>query len=238
MHADQVGRTTMTAADDAAAIDRTLAARSSCRAYTPEPVPEETIREILLAAQRTPSWCNSQSWSLAITRDAGTERLRKALYEHASEHAQADTDFPFPTEYRGVHRERRRESGFQLYNALGITRDEKDRQRAQSLENFRFFGAPHVAILHVDEALGPYGAVDCGAYVSTFVLAATARGVATIAQAALAAYPDVIREELGLGEDRKIVCGISFGYADPDHAVNGYRTSRASVDDVVEWVVR
>jgi hypothetical protein len=41
----------------------------------------------------------------------------------------------------------------------------------QALENYNFFGAPHVAIIHTNEPLGIYGAIDCGAYVSNFMLA-------------------------------------------------------------------
>jgi hypothetical protein len=33
-----------------------------------------------------------------------------------------------------------------------------------------------------------------------------------------------------------VVCGISFGYADRDHRINGYRTSRASVSDAAVFV--
>ena len=106
----------------------------------------------------------------------------------------------------------------------------------QTQQNFAFFGAPHVAIIHTDEALGPYGAVDCGGYVNNFLLAATAHGVGSVAQAALAMYPSVLRRELGLGDDRNIVCGISFGYPDLNHPTNQYRTTRAPLDQVVEWV--
>ena len=86
-----------------------------------------------------------------------------------------------------------------------------------------------------DEALGVYGAVDCGAYVGNFLLAAHSLGVATIAQAALAAYPSVLREVLGIAQDRSIVCGISFGLADPAHPANGFRTQRAAPGDSVTW---
>src|SRR5260370_25043278 len=81
-------------------------------------------------------------------------------------------DFPFPREYRGVYLERRRESGFQLYNTLGIARGDKAAYGQQALENFNFFGAPHVAIITSYEALGVYGAVDCGGDVHNIVLAA------------------------------------------------------------------
>lgn len=230
--------TTVTGVANAETLDMLLATRFSCRAFTSQPVPDETIRAILSMAQRTASWCNSQSWHLAITKGAGTERLRTALTNAASQDIVEETDIPFPREYRGVHLSRRRESGFQLYNALDIQRSDIDRKREQAHQNFRFFGAPHVAFIHTDEALGPYGAVDCGAYVSNFLLAATAFGVSTIAQAALAVYPNIVREQLELDSDRTIVCGISFGYADPDHPANSYRTNRAEIDEVVDWIDR
>jgi hypothetical protein len=34
----------------------------------------------------------------------------------------------------------------------------------------------------------------------------------------------------------RIVCGISFGYADPAHPINGYRTPRAQIDEAVRFV--
>ena len=124
-------------------------------------------------------------------------------------------DFPFPREYRGVYLERRRESGFQLYNTLGIARGDKAAYARQALENYNFFGAPHVAIIHTDEALGIYGAIDCGAYVGNFMLAAQALGLGTIAQAALARQSGLIRRHFKLGDDRRVVCGISFGFPGP-----------------------
>lgn len=222
--------------DAAETLDHLLAARVSYRAFLPDEVPADVIRRILTTAQLTASWCNAQAWELSITRGAGTERLRDAMYAAASSGQEAAPDIEWPREYRGVHRDRRRESGFQLYEALGIARDDHARRTQQMLENFRFFGAPHVAILHTDEALGPYGAVDCGGYVANFLNAATANGVGTVAQAALAMYPDVLRRELGLADDRNIVCGISFGYPDLEHPADRYRTTRADIDDVVTWV--
>ena len=56
----------------------------------------------------------------------------------------------------------------------------------QALENFRLFGAPHVLIVTSERDLGVYGAVDCGLYGGSLLLAAQSLGIATIAQAALA----------------------------------------------------
>jgi hypothetical protein len=33
-----------------------------------------------------------------------------------------------------------------------------------------------------------------------------------------------------------VVCGISFGFPDPGHKINSYRTSRAGLADTVSFV--
>jgi nitroreductase len=219
-----------------AVLEDLLASRFSCRAFLPEAVPRTTIERILTAAQKTASWCNSQPWQLAITSGAATQKFRDMIYAAAASGAPMTGDFPFPREYRGVYLERRRESGFQLYNALGIARGDKAGYNRQALENFNLFGAPHVAIVHTDEALGVYGAIDCGGYVTSFMLAAQALGLATVPQAALAFHSALIRQHFGLGDDRRVVCGISFGYPDRAHKANSYRTTRAGLAETVTFV--
>ena len=222
--------------DAISTLESLLASRYSCRAYKTEQVPREIIERILNAAQRTASWCNSQPWQVTITSGEATRQFRDVLYPVAAAGTPNSGDFEFPREYRGAYLDRRRESGFQLYNTLGIVRGDKAAYAEQALQNFNFFGAPHVAIITSDEALGVYGAVDCGGYVNNFMLAAQALGVATVPQAALAFHSAVVRKHFGIGDDRRVVCGISFGYPDSEHKVNSYRTNRAALGDVATFV--
>jgi nitroreductase len=217
-------------------LEELLGERYSVRAFLAKEVDRKTIEHVLTVAQRTASWCNSQPWQVVIASGEARERFRKAIYAEAASGAAEASDFPFPREYLGVYLERRRESGFQLYNTLGIVRGDKAAYAKQALENYNFFGAPHVAIIHTDEPLGIYGAIDCGAYVSNFMLAAQALGLGTIPQAALARHSALIRKHFNLAADRRVVCGISFGYADHGHKVNSYRTSRAGVADTVTFI--
>jgi nitroreductase len=226
---------------DSEVLERLLMTRHSCRAFLPDPVPQPLIRHILTLAQRTPSWCNSQPWELTIASGAAIQRLRTALLAHAESIAgggpeAGEPDFPFPTAYENQYLARRRESGFQLYDAVGVARGDKAAYRRQSLRNFDFFNAPHVAIITTPKALGVYGAIDCGGYVSAFALAACANGVASIPQAAVAAFPDVLREQLGLAPERNVVCAISFGFEDDSHVANSYRTRRALLEDTVRFI--
>lgn len=222
--------------DDVAALERLVTGRWSCRAFRPDPVPAATLEAILRLAQHTASWNNVQPWHVTITRGAATERFRAMLLERARTGAAPEPDIPFPREYREPYLARRRACGFQLYDAVGIARGDKDAYLRQGLRNFELFDAPHVAIIATDEALGPYGAVDCGAYVTQFMLAARAYGIATIAQAALAPHAPAIRAHFAMPQTRRVVCGISFGYADPSHPINGYRTPRAALSEVVTFV--
>ena len=43
--------------------------RTSCRAYRPEPVPQEALKKMIEAAQLAPSACNRQPWRFAVVTD-------------------------------------------------------------------------------------------------------------------------------------------------------------------------
>jgi len=225
------------AQSDADAFERLLATRHSCRGFLPNPVDDAVIERILRIAQRTPSWCNAQPWRTIITKGAATDRFRNALSDHVAK-TEAAPDIAFPRKYRGAYLERRRECGFQLYAAVGVARGDREAYANQMFENYRLFGAPHVALVTSDEALGTYGAVDCGAYVNNFLIAAQGLGVASIPQAALASHSKFIRDYFGFGSDRVLVCGISFGVEDRAHKANAFRTTRAPLQDVVTFVTQ
>lgn len=220
---------------DAEMLERLLYERHSCRAFCAAPVPRNEVERILALAQRTASWCNAQPWRVLLVEGAALVRFRAALAAHAAAEP-PQPDFDFPREYRGVYRERRRECAGQLYDSVGVARGDREASERQTFENFRLFGAPQVAIVTADEALGVYGAIDCGAYVANFMLAAASLGVATIAQAALAAHARFVRAFFALPADRKIVCSVAFGYENAAHPVNRFRTPRAPLSESVDWV--
>jgi nitroreductase len=212
-----------------------LERRYSCRAFKPDPVPDATITDIVRAARRVPSWCNAQPWQVVITKGEATDRFRDKLMNWATSGISATPDLEWPKGYSGAYGERRRTCGFQLYDAVGIERSDRKARGDQMLRNYALFDAPHVAIVHSPAELGGYGAMDTGGFVAGFTLAATALGVATIPQAAIAAYAPQVREHLGIADDRLVLCAISFGYADADAPINRFRTERAEPADIIDW---
>ncbi|PID35702.1 MAG: nitroreductase [Rhodobacterales bacterium] len=216
------------------AFSRILHARHSCRGFLDTPVPRAEIEAILRAAQRVPSWCNAQPWQVEITQPDETRRLGAALTDHAANNP-PQPDLPWPERYSGAHQERRRTCGWQLYDAVGVTRGDREGSAREMTRNFDFFGAPHIALITSGAELGAYGAMDTGGFVAAFCLAAQARGLGSVPQAAPAAYGPFLRDWFGLGDDRLILATIAFGSKDPDHPANAFRTERAPLGEWVHW---
>eukprot|EP01031_Cornospumella_fuschlensis_P017656 gene17656-21596_t len=103
-----------------------------------------------------------------------------------------------------------------LYGALGVTRDDRAGRDAQFERNFRFFDAPVALVVTLEHGFGSGGYMDLGMTLYGLMLAAQAKGLATCAIGAMASYPSLIRQHLGLDEGSVIVCGMALGYADPD----------------------
>jgi len=211
-----------------------LRARHSCRAYLPDAVDRDVIEEAVRTAGRVPSWCNAQPWQVTLCSKAATDAFRTALWAHVQT-GESAPDIPFPAGYSGLQKDRRRACGFQLYDAAGIEKGDHAASARQMMENFKLFGAPHVAIVTAPKELGPYGVLDCGAFITAFTLALEARGIASIPQAAVASYAPFVRAHFDLPETRDVVCAISFGKRDETAPVNRFRTQRAPLDEILDW---
>jgi nitroreductase len=216
------------------ALHELFGARHSCRAFRPDQVPRAEIEQILNTARLVPSWCNAQPWNIVLTSGGETDRFRAALQKEV-ESGTPGPDLPFPTSYTGVYQDRRRETGWQLYDAVGVKRGDRAGSARQMMQNFALFGAPHCAILSTPADLSPYGTIDCGGFVTGFTVAAQAQGVASIAQAAVASYGAFLHRYFDIADDQLILCAISFGYADTGHPANRFRTTRAGLGAFVDW---
>lgn len=208
-------------------------ARRSCRAFRPEPVDDEVLDQLFSLAQKAPSWCNVQPWQGWFTSGATTRALREALLDAAITR-EPKPDLTHPGAYGDIHLQRRRAAGRALYQAVGVERRDQGGRMRQERRNFEFFDAPHVLVLGVDRTLGPYGVLDLGVYLAHLLLAAESLGLGSIAQAALAMYPDVVRAVLDIPENHDVVVGVSLGYADDAHPANSFVTERAPWDSAVQ----
>jgi len=169
-----------------------------------------------------------------LTSGRATARFADFLYD-LSQQSPMTADVTPPSSYNGVYQERRRQAGHALYQSLSIDRSDHGARQAQLRENYRFFGAPHVAVITAPASLGPYALVDCGAYISSLLTVLESRGLASIAQAAIAMYSPQVRAHFEIPADRLVVAAVSIGHPDTEHPANRFRTDREHIGNVIEW---
>jgi nitroreductase len=141
----------------------------------------------------------------------------------------------YPLEWQGAYRDRRKACGLQLYTTLKISRDDKQRQLDQWAANYRGFDAPVVLFFFIDRIMETGSIFDYGMFYQSVMLAAVEEGLATCPQASLAEYPDIVKQELGYGDDTMLLCGMALGYEDTEAVVNSYRTPREKLESFVRF---
>lgn len=209
--------------------------RRSVRAFLARQVPAALMREVFTLAQHAPSNCNTQPWIVHVVSGRTRDALKQRLSQAGMDVSQHQPDFPFDGQYPGIYRERQHDAAARLYGAMGITRDDKRARAMALLRNYSFFDAPHAALVFLPEPFGLREAIDCGMFGQTLMLALTAHGIASCAQAALSFHPKIVREVLGVPAEHRLLYGVSFGYEDTGAPANACRVPRAPLDDAVHF---
>ena len=179
-----------------------LEKRYSVRAYLDKPIPQPLLESIFTQAQQAPSNCNVQPWQTCVVSGKKKEQLKNALISTVMKGAAPNPDFNWLPKYEGVHRDRQFGSANALYNAIGVTREDKQGRQLAMIRNWSFFDAPRVAFFTMDKYLDIMGAVDLGIYAQTLSLILAEHGLSSCMQGALGQFPDPIKEALNLPEQR------------------------------------
>lgn len=206
--------------------------RKSIRGYKSDPVPQAVIREILETALRAPSAMNTQPWEVTVVTGDPLEQIRREYVKKLWE----KEDF-FSVKYHGVYRERQVELAKQLFNLMGIAREDKEKRNQWMERGFRFFDAPVAIIISKDSSLENSWAVfDIGCLTQNLCLLAVEYGLGTCIEDQGVAFKEVLREHLELPPSKDPVIGIALGYPDWDFPANELESPREEVDAVTTWV--
>jgi nitroreductase len=207
--------------------------RRSCRAYKDTPIPAEVMDSVLEAAGRSPSFTNTQPWEIAVVSGARKDDLSRILCRLVDSRTPANPDIPLPTSWPAELEGRARDHGARRFRALGIERENEQQRNELRMMNFKFYGAPSVVFLFMDASLTSWSVFDAGLFAQSLCLAAHSVGLGTCLQAALASYPDAVRQFLGLPKSKQLVIGISIGYPDLTANINTYRSTRIGLGEFV-----
>ena len=214
-------------------VSEALYGRISTRLFLPDPVPEATVRDILDIARWSPSGGNVQPWKvIAVAGDARDEVVALAQNTMAANPRGDDGGRPvYPPDMWEPYRSRRFKVGEDMYELLGIGRDDRPARLANLARNYTFFGAPVGLFFVIDERMGHGQWAHLGMFMQSIALAAHERGVASCMQEAWATIRPTLREHFAVEPTELIYCGMALGFADDSAPVNTLRSDRAEVDE-------
>jgi nitroreductase len=214
-----------------------LTARHCKRAFLDRPVPRAVLEEVLRAAAHAPSTRNGQPWSVAVLTGAAREALVLRLCELFDRDVPMRMDYASrPAELPPSHEERARAASAGVHAAKGIAQGDAEGRRRHLRDNLRFYGAPVAMIFHLPANAAPGTFLEMGFFVQNVMLGLVARGLASCPQASVTGYSDALREFLGFGPDRLVVCSLSAGYADEAAPVNAFAPERAPLAEYTQWL--
>jgi nitroreductase len=216
-------------------VSEALATRKTVRAFKSDPVPAETIREILTVAARAPSGGNLQPWKVyALLGEARDELVRRVAAKRGEHPMGEMPEYNiYPPALTEPYKTRRFRIGEQMYAALGIPREDKPARLKFFAGNWQFFGAPVGLIFTIDRQMQQGQWSDLGMYLQSIMLLAREHGLHTCPQEAWAVWHSVIREYLAVPQNEMIFCGMAIGHADEAHAVNALQSERAALGEYV-----
>jgi nitroreductase len=211
-------------------VSESVLSRRSIREFTSEPIDNEIIKDLLALAARSPSGGNLQPWKIFVINDSTMNRFLE-FQEKWTEPEVPAYDI-YPSKLKEPYRTSRFELGEQMYEILGIGREDKDARIAQVMKNFRFFGAPCAFFCFVDRQMGPPQWSDLGMFLQTFMLLAKEAGLDTCAQEAWSMKHDSVSKFVKAEDSDILFCGMAIGYRDENAAVNTLKSERRPLK---EW---
>lgn len=215
-------------------IIEAITTRKSIRGYKPDPVPKEVLEEILEAAIRAPSSMNTHPWEFTVIAGDVMEKITQANIEKLNAGERPQLEEP-RGEYTGIYRERSVALAVQLFQLMGIEREDREKRMDWMRRGFRFFDAPAAVIISIDKSVGTGGQFDIGAVSQTIALAALNCGLGTCIMGQGIMYADVIRKFTGITESKLIVICLTIGYPDWDFPANKIYSEREPIEKITTW---
>ena len=212
--------------------------RKSIRGFKPDPVPKEVLREILEIAVRAPSANNTQPWEFVVLTGKSLDDVRQANLDAFSKRTPFTPGIPLPPDKWGEpYRGRQLALGIELFRLLGVERDDWEGKVAWAEKGLRFFDAPAVILICVDESDQDIVYIfDCGTVAQTIALVALHYGLGTCIQRHITNYPEAIKKAVGIAPPKRIIIGVAIGYPDPDCPTYKLVSEREPADNITTWL--
>jgi nitroreductase len=207
--------------------------RKSIRAFKSDPIPKETIEEILKLATHAPSAINLQPWEFIVVIGEERERLSRKLikaYREKQIPCGPGNVKPLPKTF-GKRGAKTLESMNPFFQEMKVNLNQFINEGSCN-----FYGAPVAIVICQDDSLPKDRFIDIGLVLGYLILAAHELGLGTCPIGLITAYEDEIKEVLNIPENKNVGIGVALGYPDGDIPINRFKSQREDLEKLVKWI--
>ena len=219
-------------------LEQAMLERRSIRGFTKDPVPRALLEEIITLANRAPSSMNTQPWHFHVLTGEPLEKVREGNSTRMLNGVPPVREIVDHGAYEGVHRDRQVEIAKQLFAAMGIEREDKERRQDWVMRGFRQFDAPVSIVVCFDKTLegGTIAHFDLGAVTYGLVLAAWSKGLGAVINGQGIMQSPVVREHGQIPDDQVIMTCVALGWPETSFSANDVKSLRRPVDSVAKFI--
>ena len=215
-------------------LEKVMRERRSIRGFKDEPVSKILLEDIIALANRAPSSMNTQPWHLHVLTGKPLEAVREGNTDRMLAGMTPVREIEDYAAYEGEHRKRQIEIAVQLFEAMGIRREDAERRQDWVMRGFRQFNAPVSIVVCFDRSLikNTIAHFDTGAMTYGLVLAAWSKGLGAVINGQGIMQSPVVRQAAMIPDDQVILTCVALGWPDEDFVANSVISHRRPLENV------
>ena len=215
-------------------LEKVMRERRSIRGFKDEPVSKILLVDIIALANQAPSSMNTQPWHLHVLTGKPLEAVRKGNTDRMLAGMTPVREIEDYAAYEGEHRKRQIEIAVQLFEAMGIRREDAERRQDWVMRGFRQFDAPVSIVVCFDRSLikNTIAHFDTGAMTYGLVLAAWSKGLGAVINGQGIMQSPVVRQAAMIPDDQVILTCVALGWPDEDFVANSVISHRRPLENV------
>jgi nitroreductase len=215
-------------------LEKVMRERRSIRGFKDEPVSKILLEDIIALANRAPSSMNTQPWHLHVLTGKPLEAVREGNTDRMLAGMTPVREIEDYAAYEGEHRKRQIEIAVQLFEAMGIRREDAERRQDWVMRGFRQFDAPVSIVVCFDRSLikNTIAHFDTGAMTYGLVLAAWSKGLGAVINGQGIMQSPVVRQAAMIPDDQVILTCVALGWPDEDFVANSVISHRRPLENV------
>lgn len=218
-------------------VTEAVNSRRSVRQFLDKSVDKAILEQVLKTAQRSPSGGNTQPWNAVVVGGDELIRITAAIKAKTATAPMGENmEYAiYPKNLDGRYEDQRRAVGRDMFESIGLAREDGAGRIAQMAKNWDSFGAPVQLFTYTRKYMGPPQWSDMGMWLQTVMLLLREAGLDSCSQEIWAMYGTHMRELLGIDDDHIFFCGMAIGYRDTDAPINNFDVPRVPISDAIEF---